>query len=113
MDDIFLKIIHREIPSNILYADDLCIAFYDKFPIRKGHFLVVPKNKSKNILETSEEETIHLIKIAKKLAKEEIIDKFPGSGFKLIINTNEPAGQTVFHTHIHIIPYKQKLQKKA
>lgn len=108
MHDTFLKIINRELESKIIYEDDQCIAFYDKFPIQEGHFLVVPKRKSKNILETTEDELFHLIAIAKKLAKEQIIDKFPNSGFKLVINTNEAAGQVIFHTHIHIIPYVKK-----
>lgn len=105
MNDIFLKIINREIPANILYEDEKCIAFYDIHPEQPGHFLVVPKRLSKTILETTDEEASHLIKIAKKLAKENIIDKNI-EGFKLKVNSGKSAGQEVFHTHIHVIPYK-------
>lgn len=107
MDDIFLKIINRELDAKFLYEDDKCVAFYDKFPLQPGHFLVVPKIKSKNIAEANDETAAHLINVARKLAKREVLDKgIPG--FKILINTGKEADQTIFHTHIHIIPYKEK-----
>ncbi|WP_027120857.1 histidine triad protein HinT [Mycoplasmopsis lipofaciens] len=107
MNDIFLKIINREIPANFIYEDDICVAFYDKFPLQPGHFLVVPKVRSKNIVETDSETAAHLINIARKLAKQEVLDKnIPG--FKILINTGESADQTIFHTHVHVIPYANK-----
>ncbi|QNM93660.1 HIT family protein [Mycoplasma sp. Pen4] len=104
-DSIFTKIIKREIPSKILYEDDKVIAIYDVNPVREGHFLVIPKTQVDNIIQNTEEEFLYAMKIARKLAKEEIIDKgIPG--FKIYINTGKTAGQEVFHTHIHVIPYK-------
>ncbi|UUM19241.1 histidine triad protein HinT [Mycoplasma sp. 1018B] len=106
---IFSKIIDREIESKILYEDDICIAIYDAFPFREGHFLVIPKKPSKNITEMDDETTKHLFVIVKKLAKEHILDKnIPG--FKILINTNEIADQTVFHTHVHVIPVREKIK---
>ncbi|MGV2392643.1 UNVERIFIED_CONTAM: HIT family protein [Campylobacter lari] len=110
MDDIFLKIISRELSAEIIYEDDICIAFYDKFPLQPGHFLVVPKTRSKNITEADDQTAAHLINTARKLAKEHILDKgIPG--FKTLINTGKSADQTIFHTHIHIIPYKEDASK--
>lgn len=106
MDDIFVKIINRELDAKIIYEDDICIAFYDKLPIKPGHFLVVPKKKSKNITETDDKTSAHLIKIVKKLAKKEVLDKGL-AGFKILINTGKAAEQTIFHTHIHVIPYEK------
>ncbi|WP_029512923.1 histidine triad protein HinT [Mycoplasmopsis iners] len=107
MKDLFLKIINREIPGDFLYEDDVCVAIYDKFPETKGHFLVIPKKWSQNLTEMDDETTAHIFKVVKKLAKQEILDKdIPG--FKILINTNEVADQTIFHTHIHVIPIREK-----
>ncbi|VEU75608.1 HIT-like protein (cell cycle regulation) [Mycoplasmopsis maculosa] len=110
MNDVFLKIINRELPAEIIYEDDICIAFFDKFPLQKGHFLVVPKTLSKNITEADDQTAAHLINVARKLAKERILDKgIPG--FKTLINTGKAADQVIFHTHVHIIPYYEENQK--
>ncbi|QSF13536.1 histidine triad protein HinT [Mycoplasma sp. Mirounga ES2805-ORL] len=107
MASIFTKIINRELPAEIIYEDDICISFLDKFPIQPGHFLVVPKKESKNVLEMDQYTINHCVAIAKKLAKERVIDKgIPA--FKLLVNTGSEADQTVFHTHFHIIPYSKK-----
>ncbi|EGV00247.1 histidine triad protein HinT [Mycoplasmopsis columbina] len=107
MKDLFLKIINRELPSDILYEDDKCIAIYDKYPFREGHFLVIPKKWSQNVTEMDDETAGHVFNVARKLAKKEILDKgIPG--FKIIINTGEMADQTVFHTHVHVIPFREK-----
>ncbi|WP_029513665.1 histidine triad protein HinT [Mycoplasmopsis primatum] len=107
MDDLFLKIINHEEPAKFLYEDDVCVAFYDKFPIQPGHFLVVPKTKSKNITEADDETAAHLINVARKLGKKEVLEKgIPG--FKILINTGKEADQSIFHTHVHIIPYREK-----
>ncbi|BBA22261.1 HIT family protein [Mycoplasmopsis bovirhinis] len=102
---VFTQIIERKIPANILYEDDKVIAFYDINPVTEGHFLVVPKSPEINILENSQEDYVNLLLTARKLAKESL-EKNGFSGFKLQINTGESAGQVVFHTHVHIIPYK-------
>ncbi|SJZ58121.1 histidine triad protein HinT [Mycoplasmopsis verecunda] len=104
MDSIFTKIIKREIPSKILYEDDKVIAIYDAFPKNEGHFLVIPKVQKDNILQNTEEEFLYAMKISRELAQKEIIDK-NRAGFKIVINTGKAAGQEVFHTHIHVIPY--------
>lgn len=106
MDHIFLDIIDRKIPAEIIYEDDKCIAIMDKFPIQPGHFLVIPKVKSANITEASEECASHLINVARKLGKQRVLDTNYG-GFKIIINTGAEAEQTIFHTHVHVIPYKK------
>ncbi|MDY0277349.1 MAG: HIT family protein [Acholeplasma sp.] len=100
---IFEKIILKEIPSHIVYEDDLVIAFLDISQATKGHTLVVPKTAYKDIFEIPDNILSHLIVVAKKLAK--AIDKaFAPKGINLLNNNKEAAGQTVFHFHIHIIP---------
>lgn len=104
MKDTFQRIIDREIPATIIYEDDKTIAFLDINPETKGHFLVVPKEFSENMFEIEDEDLIHLILTAKKLAIEQC-EKLGAKGFELASNNGEAAGQTVFRTHIHIVPY--------
>ncbi|MEE3928277.1 HIT family protein [Mycoplasmopsis ciconiae] len=105
MNDIFLKIINREIPADIVYEDERVIAFKDIQPVQPGHFLVVPKKHSKNCVEMEQEDFTYLLLKARELANNLVLQKqIPG--FQLIINTGSSAGQTVFHTHVHIIPFK-------
>lgn len=100
---VFKKIISKEISANIIYEDEMVIAFYDINPKSKGHFLVVPKNFSKNLLTISEEDCSYLFSKAISLAKEKVAE-FNAKGYQLIVNNEKEAGQEVFHTHIHIIP---------
>lgn len=103
--DIFKKIIDREIPASIIYEDDVVIAFLDAYPEQPGHFLVVPKSQSKNIIENSDEEFIYAMKIVRKLINDRLI-KNGITDFRIQVNTGPKAGQTIFHTHIHVVPYK-------
>ncbi|QGZ97388.1 HIT domain-containing protein [Mycoplasma sp. NEAQ87857] len=105
METIFSKIINKDIPAKILYEDDLVIAFYDINPKQPGHFLVVPKNYSKNLIDINDNDFIYLVSKAKELANNLIINN-QAKGYKLQVNNEPCAGQEVFHTHIHIIPYK-------
>lgn len=101
--NIFQKIINKEVPAKILYEDDKIIAFYDIKPQRKGHFLVVPKTYSKNLLDIKDEDLKYLFLKSRELARKQI-DKQKVSGFNLVVNNGSHAGQEVFHTHIHIVP---------
>ena len=89
--DIFQRIIDREIPSTIIYEDDKTIAFLDINPHTKGHFLVVSKEFSENLFDIEDDDLTNLILTAK--------------GFRLEINSGIAAGQEIFRTHVHIIPY--------
>lgn len=100
---IFEKIINKEIPAKILYEDKEIIAIYDHKPQRPGHFLVIPKKVSTNLLDISDQDLTKLILKARELALKEI-KKLNVTGFNVLINNGKEAGQEVFHTHIHIIP---------
>ena len=100
---IFQKIIDREIKADIVYEDNNIIAFNDISPIAPIHILIVPKKmiNSINSIENEDTELIgEMFVVAKDLAKKYKINK---SGFRTIFNTNEDAGQTVFHIHLHLI----------
>ena len=101
---LFKKIINREIPANIVFEDDLCLAFKDIAPQAPVHILLIPKKeiRSMNDIDTEKDREIlgHLMIKAHEIAKKE---KIADKGYRLVINTNEDGGQTVYHLHIHIL----------
>ncbi len=102
-ETIFSKIIRQEIPTPLLYQDDLVTAFRDITPKAKSHILIIPNKLIPTINDVSEEDELTLgrvITVAKKLAKEEGINE---DGYRLIINCNEYGGQEVFHIHMHLV----------
>ncbi len=104
---IFTKIINREIPANIEYEDELAIAFQDIQPQAPIHILIVPKKEIETLNQASIEDIQllgHCLLIAKKLAAEKKIDK---SGYRIVMNCNRDAGQTVFHIHFHLLGGKE------
>ncbi|GIS46233.1 MAG: histidine triad nucleotide-binding protein [Gammaproteobacteria bacterium] len=90
MDNIFLKIINREIPADIIYEDDISIAFNDISPQAPTHILVIPKKEKQKISEAdkSDKELLgHLLLVAKKITDENDI-----KDFRLVINNGAEAG---------------------
>jgi histidine triad (HIT) family protein len=103
MDCIFCKIARREIPSKIIYEDDVALAFEDVAPQAPVHTLVIPKRHISTVLDLNEEDdglVGHLFRVAADVARDKGID---GPGFRLVMNTNQDAGQTVFHMHLHLL----------
>lgn len=103
MDCIFCKILKREIPSKIVYEDDQCLAFEDINPQAPIHILVIPKKHISTALDISEADREllgHLVLVASRIAQEKNIAQ---SGYRLVLNTNRDAGQTVFHIHLHLL----------
>lgn len=102
-DTIFSKIIKREIPADILYEDDEVLAFSDVSPQAPVHFLVIPKQAIATVNDIQPDQAHLLGKMvltAQKLAKEKGIAE---DGYRLVMNCNEGAGQTVFHIHLHVL----------
>ena len=100
---VFQKIIDREIPSEIVYEDDLVIAIKDVNPVAPVHLLIIPKKCIPTLNDLIEEDTntvSRMIEIAKDLAKQFNIDK---TGYRTIFNCNDDGGQTVYHIHLHLI----------
>ena len=101
MNNIFLKIINKEIPADIIYEDDISIAFNDISPQAPTHILVIPKKEIQKISEADENDKEllgHLLLVAKKITEENNI-----KDFRLVVNNGTEAGQTGFHLHIHIL----------
>ncbi len=100
--NIFQKIIDREIPANIAFEDDLCLAFHDVRPQAPTHVLIIPKKVIRTHADLVEEDQavlghIHLVivKLAKQLGL--------GSGYRVVVNCDEDGGQTVPHLHFHLL----------
>ncbi len=112
MDDcIFCKIINRDIPSDIVYEDENVLAFKDINPQMPIHILVIPKKHIESIIDLkSEDEALvgKIFTVIKSIAKDIGIDK---TGFRVISNCGENAGQTVKHLHFHILS-GQKMDEK-
>lgn len=101
-DTIFSKIIRREIPADIVYEDDQCLAFRDITPQAPTHILVIPKKPIAKLSEAQAEDKAllgHLLFAVSKIAKEQKLE----NGYRVVINTDEDGGQTVFHLHLHLL----------
>jgi histidine triad (HIT) family protein len=100
---IFEKILVGEISSEIIYEDDFVFAINDINPVARIHILVIPKKRIDTLNQMNEEDTTllgHMVLVAKNLAKEQKIDD---TGYRILMNTNSDAGQTVYHIHLHLI----------
>ena len=100
---IFEKILLGEISSEIIYEDDFVFAINDINPVARIHILVIPKKRIDTLNQMNEEDTTllgHMVLVAKNLAKEQKIDD---TGYRILMNTNSDAGQTVYHIHLHLI----------
>ncbi len=103
MDCIFCKIISGEIPAAKIYEDENTLAFLDASPNNHGHTLVVPKTHAKNILDVSEDALARMMPAVKKVSKA-VFEGMGAAGLNITMNNEPPAGQVIFHLHIHIIP---------
>lgn len=102
MDCLFCKIIAGEIPSKKVYEDDRVLAFYDIDPKAPVHFLVIPKAhiaSAGEITAQNSGEVAYIFEVIAKLAKELSME----SGYRVVTNVGEDAGQTVKHMHFHVL----------
>ena len=106
-NNIFAKILRREIPCKKIYEDEFILAFHDVNPQRKVHALVIPKGEHIDLddfsINASEKEIVGLVKgigiVAKKIGVSEIVK---GGGYRSLVNVGENGGQEVPHLHFHI-----------
>lgn len=100
---IFCDIIDGKIPSKKVYEDEDILSILDISQTTKGHTLVMPKKHYANFLEMPQDEYANLMKKVQMIA-DKVVKNMNANGCNILINTNEVAGQTVMHTHVHIIP---------
>jgi histidine triad (HIT) family protein len=102
MSTLFGKIIRREIPADIVYEDDLCLAFKDINPQAPTHVLLIPKKEIVKLSDAGAEDQAilgHLLLAAGKIARQLGV----ADAFRLVVNNGAEAGQSVFHLHLHIL----------
>ena len=101
-ETIFQKIIDKELPADIVYEDDSCLAFKDINPVAPTHILVIPKKRIEKISDSNTEDKEllgHLFLVAGNIARDLGVE----DAFRLVVNNGAGAQQTVFHLHIHLI----------
>jgi histidine triad (HIT) family protein len=99
---IFSRIVAREIPADIVFESDNIIAFRDIAPKAPVHILVVPKTEEyANVTELAEGDPALLAEVV--ATAQQIADSQSGGQYRLVFNTGETAGQTVFHVHAHLL----------
>jgi histidine triad (HIT) family protein len=101
-DTIFSKIIRREIPVDIVYEDDLALAFKDINPQAPVHILVIPKKPIVKLADAEPQDQAllgHLLLTVQQVAAEAGLN----NGYRVVINNGADGGQTVYHLHLHIL----------
>ena len=101
-DNIFQKIIDKEIPANVVYEDDRCLAFRDTNPQAPVHVLIIPRKvipTHADLTEADRELLGHLHLVAARLAEQLGVQ----DGYRLVINCKDRAGQSVPHLHMHLL----------
>lgn len=102
-DCIFCRIAMSQAPAKKLYQDDDVIAFYDINPQAPLHVLVIPRKHINNLLDVNDRDALvlsKLIMVATDIAKKQGVAE---TGFRIVINTNRNAGQSIDHLHIHLL----------
>ena len=102
-DCLFCKIRDGEIPADLVYENDDVLAFRDVNPQAPTHVLIVPKKHIATVNDLDETDarlTGEMYLAAKSIAASEGIDE---DGYRLVVNCNSRAGQTVFHIHMHLL----------
>ncbi|MEA5603788.1 histidine triad nucleotide-binding protein [Nostoc sp. UHCC 0252] len=106
IETIFSKIIRREIPADIIYEDNLVLAFKDIHPQAPVHILVIPKKPIPTLADAESQDHAllgHLLLTVKRVAEEAGLK----NGYRVVINTGDDGGQTVHHLHLHILGGRQ------
>ena len=107
---IFKKIIDREIPADIVYEDDQCLAFRDVSPQAPTHVLVIPKKEIVSIADLAEDDAAllgHLWLVIANLARELGLGSAQEGGYRVVVNCGPDGGQSVDHLHFHILGGRQ------
>ena len=100
-DCLFCKIVNGDIPSNKVYEDELCLAFYDIDPQAPTHFLVIPKAHIASVSEVNTDNAAvvaHIFTVIAKVTRELGVESY-----RVVSNIGAQAGQSVFHLHFHVL----------
>lgn len=99
IDCVFCHLNKKE----ILFENELALAFFDSFPVSKGHILIIPKRHCEHYFELNKDEVVAIFELSLKV-RQYLDDKYHPDGYNIGFNVLEAGGQSVMHTHLHIIP---------
>lgn len=102
-DCVFCQIVARQAPAHIVYEDAATLAFMDRYPMRSGHTLVVPKRHSRDAFDISPEDAASAMRSAVRVARA-VKAALGCDGVNIFQSSGSAAGQTVFHYHVHVLP---------
>ncbi|HOB44012.1 MAG TPA: HIT family protein [Bacillota bacterium] len=102
MDDMTCPFCNPSL-EEIVLANDLCYARYDKFPVNPGHLLLIPFRHVAGFFEATDEEQAALLTLVRE-AKRLLDERFHPDGYNIGVNVGTAAGQSVMHLHVHVIP---------
>lgn len=108
MDCLFCNIISKKQDAHVIFEDDLHIAIMDKYPIQKGHSLVMPKAHHEKVIDMSDDAVGKLFSMVPIIARG-IIAATGADGFNIGQNNGRSANQIIPHVHVHIIPRYNKV----
>jgi histidine triad (HIT) family protein len=100
--NVFARILRREIPAEIVHEDERCVCFADVAPQAPQHLLVIPREPIARLVDAGPEHTEllgYLLVVAARVARERGV----GDAFRVVVNNGEEAGQSVFHLHVHVL----------
>ena len=102
MPTVFSRIISREMPADIVYEDEQCLAFRDVNPQAPTHVLIIPREEIASLDDLTDQHQLlvgHLVLVARKLARQLGLAK----GCRVVVNCGEQGGQSVSHLHLHLL----------
>lgn len=102
-DCLFCKFVQHEIPTQVVYEDEHAFAFRDINPQAPVHILVIPRTHIANLTAVTPEQSAllgHLLWVCAELARKEGIE---AGGYRVVVNTNRDAGQSIYHLHLHLL----------
>ncbi len=101
---VFCRIVAGEAPASVVYRDELCWAFMDLRPVRRGHALVIPAKHAVRLDELDQATRARMWHVGQRIAAAHRASAMPSRGHNFLLNDGEAANQTVAHAHLHVIP---------
>ncbi|MHB9301570.1 HIT family protein [Thermofilum pendens] len=103
-DCVFCRIVRGQLDAHFVYVGGRVVVFLDKYPVTRGHALVVPKDHYRDVFDAPGDVLSEMVFVAKvvALAQREALG---ARGVRLVMNSGREAGQEIFHAHMHVIPY--------
>lgn len=106
-DGIFMKIVRKELPADIVYEDEHTLAFLSTGPVTPGHTLVIPKRPYRNVFDIDQASFASVMETVRTIAPA-VRDAVGAKGVHINSNHGPEAGQEVFHLHMHIVPRHER-----